>query len=411
MQTASTAASNGKFDTIQPIEGAKGNIVKFYYQGKYPIYKSLDDNMYHLKSVMDAFKASSDNDIKKCDICEWKKLESTRRLIEFLSNHGYPCSEPPICKKRQQNIKMQYLDGWYGCEKLMLDLAGWLDRGFHCEIYDVFAMSAERDRLNADINHKQSTIDELNSKVDELLRINKEQTVKLDDMSYRLKKTYITVQSIADLPDKLTNNISSGNTIENVYIYTLPDECDDETMIIHLAARTDQSLKQLKSKLPNDHTIINHFTIANAKDCIREIIGEAESYGIVQEVRPTYAITITTDDLDTFKSAVEVILRKLNRSSKVVKRTVETTNKVNPYEYISKEWNIDETIINDILKVHSITIDQLLSIVNGTLNYKRNEKEYTVKFCRKSPYLIYGRQIDGSIKWFGVKRGYFSDNA
>lgn len=409
MQTASTAASNAKFNTIQPIDGAKGNIVKFYYQGKYPIYKSLDDNMYHLKSVMEAFKVSSGADIKKSDIYEWKRLEATERLIEYLSEPGYPGSKP-IIKKHQQNTKMRYLDGWYGCEKLMLDLAGWLDKRFHCEIYDVFAMSAERDRLNADINHKQSTIDELNGKVDELLRINKEQTVKLDDMSYRLKKTYITVQSIADLPDKLTNNISSGNTIENVYIYTLPDECNDETMIIHLAARTDQSLKQLKSKLPNDHTIIDHFTIANAKDCIREIIGEAESYGIVQEIRPTYAITITTDDLDTFKSAVEVILRKLNRSSKVVKRTIETTNKVNPYEYISKEWNIDEAIINDILKVHSITIDQLLSIVKGTLNYKRNGKEYTVKFCRKSPYLIYGRQIDGSIKWFGVKRGYFNDN-
>ena len=224
MSTAITAPVNAKINTIQPIEGAKGNIVKFYYQGKYPIYKSLDDNMYHLKSVMDAFKASSNTDIKKCDICEWKKLDSTRRLIEYLSNHGYPCSEP-ICKKRQQNVRMQYLDGWYGCEKLMLDLAGWLDRGFHCEIYDVFAMSAERDRLNVDINHKQSTIADLKQDItrikeqnDELLRINRDQSTKLDDMSYRLKKTYITVQSIADLPDK--QHIIRKHDRERVHIHS-----------------------------------------------------------------------------------------------------------------------------------------------------------------------------------------------
>ena len=409
MLTATTAPVNAKINTIQPIKGAKGNIALFYYQGKYPIYKSLNDNMYHLKSVMEAFKVSSGADIKKCDIYEWKRLESTTRLIEYLSKPGYPGLKPMI-KKWQQNANLRYLDGWYGCEKLMLDLAGWLDKGFHCEIYDVFAMSAERDRLNADINHKQTTIDELNGKVDELLRINKDQSTKLDDMSYRLKKTYATVQSIADLPEKLNNNVSSGNTIENVYIYTLPDECDDKTMIIHLAARTDQSLKQLKSKLPTDHTVIDHFTIANAKDCIREIIGEAESYGIVSSVRPTYSISIATDDLDTFKSAIEVILRKLNRSQKIVRRTVEMTEKLNPFEYVSKEWSINETAIKDILKTHNISIETLNGIVKGDILHRTRGKDYTIKFYRKSPYLIYGKQLDESIKWFFIKPGAIKDS-
>lgn len=157
---STTATDNSKINTIQPIEGAKGNIALFYYQGKYPIYKSLDDDMYHLKSVMDAFKASSDIDTKKCCICEWKQLESTKRLIDYLLNHSYHRSKTAI-KKQQQNAKMQYLDGWYGCEKLMLDLARWLDEGFHCDIYDMFAMSTERARLNAEIIHKQLTIDEL----------------------------------------------------------------------------------------------------------------------------------------------------------------------------------------------------------------------------------------------------------
>ena len=49
--------------------------------------------------------------------------------------------------------KRQY-NGWYVEEVLMLDYAGWLSKAFHSEIYECFAMSAERDRLYADINHK-----------------------------------------------------------------------------------------------------------------------------------------------------------------------------------------------------------------------------------------------------------------
>ena len=251
--------------------------------------------------------------------------------------------------------------------------------------------------------------DEQSSKINELLRINKDQTAKLDDMSYRLKKTYATVQSIADLPEKLNNNVSSGNTIENVYIYILPDECNDETMIIHLAARTDQSLKQLKSKLPTDHMVIDHFTIANAKDCIREIISEAESYGIVSSIRPTYSISIITEELDTFKSAIEVILRKLNRSQKIVRRTVEMTEKLNPFEYVSKEWSINETVIKDILKIHNISIETLNGIVKCDILHRTRVKDHTIKFYDRSPYLIYGKQLDGSVKWFFIKPGAIKD--
>jgi hypothetical protein len=180
-------------------------------------------------------------------------------------------------------------------------------------------------------------------------------------------------------------------------------------MIIHLAARTDQSLKQLRSKLPTDHTVIDHFTIANAKDCIREIIGEAESYGIVSTVRPTYSISIATNELDTFKSAVEVILRKLNRSQKIVKRTVEMTEKFNPFEYVSKEWSISEATIKDILKTHNISIETLNGIVKGDILHRARGKDYTVKFYNQAPYLIYGRQLGESIKWFFVKPGAIKD--
>ena len=108
MQTASsivssTASSKCKINTIQPIEGAKGNIALFYYQGKYPIYKSLDDGLYHAKSIIDAFN-NSNNKTKK--INHWYDLVDTKDYIAFVSRKsGIPTSKL-IVKKKQQNAKV-----------------------------------------------------------------------------------------------------------------------------------------------------------------------------------------------------------------------------------------------------------------------------------------------------------------
>ena len=401
-----STANNSR--TITPIDGINGRFEWYQYNEDLRIIHCNDDDTFHAGSIVKALKSSK-------RVNDWL---SNKQTVELMN--GFKClREFPqglLITHHSQFNNVKCIEGTYIHRLLVNHFAMWVSPKYAYKISlildDHFELQrkVEENRALEDKNKSlEQKVDELLSNNRELLRINKDQTAKLDDMSYRLKKTYATVQSIADLPEKLNNNVSSGNTIENVYIYALPDECDDETMVIHLAARTDQSLKQLKSKLPDDHTVIDHFTIANAKDCIREIIGEAESYGIVSSVRPTYSISIATDDLDTFKSAIDVILRKLNRSQKIVKRTVEITNKVNPYEYISKEWNIDEATINDILNVHSITVDQLLSVVNGMLNYKRNDKEYTVKFYNQSPYLIYGKQIDESVKWFFIKPGAIKD--
>lgn len=111
MSSINATPVNTKINTIQPIEGAKGNIALYHYQGKYPIYKSLDDNMFHLGSVRDAYKNSTDNDIKKTDVSHWRELKKTEELVQYFSERGIPRSKV-LSKKRQQNPQMRYLDGW-----------------------------------------------------------------------------------------------------------------------------------------------------------------------------------------------------------------------------------------------------------------------------------------------------------
>ena len=81
------------------------------------------------------------------------------------------------------------------------------------------------------------------------------------------------------------------------------------------------------------------------------------------------------------------------------------TEKLNPFEYVSKEWSINETIIKDILKTHNISIETLNGIVKGNILHRTRGKDYTIKFYDQSPYLIYGKQLDESVKWFFIKPG------
>lgn len=403
--------------TITPIDGTNGRFEWYQYNEDLRIIHCKDDDTFHAVSIVRALSSTK-------RINDWLSNKQTKELLSgFEYLREFPQVRLTTQKTKFNDIKI--IEGTYIHRLLVNHFAMWISPKYAYKISilldDHFELQrkVEENRALEDKNKSlEQKVDELlsnNRKIladnQELLRINKDQSAKLDDMSYRLKKTYATVQSIADLPEKLNNNVSSGNTIENVYIYTLPDECDEESMIIHLSARTDQSLKSLQSKLPKDHTVIDHFTIANAKDCIREIIGEAESYGIVSSIRPTYSISIATEDLDTFKSAIDVILRKLNRSPKIVKRTIETADKLNPFEYVSKKWSISESIIKDILNIHNISIETLNGLVKGDIMHRIRGKEYTVKYHNQSPYLCYGRQVDESIKWFFVRPGTLKDPA
>ena len=373
MSTTTAAPVNAKINTIHPIEGgAKGNIALFYYQGKYPIYKSLDDNMYHAKSVIDAWNKTN-GATKKVD--HWRALKETDEYICYISSEtGIPVSEL-IHVKRQQNREFRHLDGTYLHEELLLDLAGWVSKRFRREIYSVFGDKAEIDRLNADINHKQSTIDELNAKMDDLLSINRSQKEQLNRMEHKMNKTNARLKVLDGVPKRLDSNISSGNTPENVYIYSDPDECDDDTLIIHLAARTDQTLKKIVS---DNHKVYAHYKVGNAKDHVREIYNEAQSYGIIIESLKSHQIKINASKLPDLRHAITTVCRKMNAPSNILNTVLTKIETDNSIDNMKTDWEIDDSDIKRLCKQHRLTPERLCKIYNGNATYIRNGKRYDV---------------------------------
>ena len=400
-----TTPINAKINTIQPIEGAKGNIALFYYQGKYPIYKSLDDNMYHLKSVMNAFKDSSDIDIKKCDICEWKKLDSTKRLIKYLLEHGYPCSKTMI-KKRQQKPQDRYLDGWYGCEKLMLDLAGWLDKGFHCEIYDTFAMSAERDRLNADINHKQSTIDELRemlARQEKRLEYVIEQN---DDLLDRADTIQTHVEAISPIVTSLKNRVSTISD-EHLLVYATDDTGDTTRIKIHAV---NTSTMNARGYRPEDAIayIEGGNTVKVQNELYRLIMDRGMNIGRIN--RKEKCFTIRRIDLDSLKQLIERELNnRINSETESLNKTAKTIESTAPKrvkkvkEYMGYPFDYCQSVCGK----WSITKEILTEIINGEWCYNVDTKPIIL---HKSKGLLYRTKVKGQPIYKPVPVAYWSDN-
>ncbi len=297
------APVNAKINTIQPIEGAKGNIALFYYQGKYPIYKSLDDNMYHLKSVMDAYKASTDKDISKNLINDWVKLKKTQELVSYFFETGIPVSKVLI-QKRQQRPQNRYLDGWYANEEVMIDFAGWLNMGFRVEIYRCFAMSAERDRLNADINHKQSTIDELKQDIarikgqnDELLSVNRK-------MCNQLETIKVTLSTLVENVSELKNHVTSNKLCRYIIVLYRDDEHSDSEFVV---IKPFCGLKENRPKI-DQSTILFEREVSCSIDSFKETLSVLEERYIVKiHYR---SITIRRYRLEEFVDEFKVELRR-----------------------------------------------------------------------------------------------------
>ena len=418
MSTATTPV-NAKFNTVQPIEGAKGNIALFYYQGKYPIYKSVDDNMYHLKSVMDAFKASTDADIKKCDICEWKKLDSTKRLIGYLLDHGYPCSKTMI-KKQQQKPQDRYLDGWYGCEKLMLDLAGWLDKGFHCEIYDVFAMSAERDRLNTDINHKQETIDELKADVKRLLQQNEETHQKLDETKQQLTETHqkldnanqkldtikADMRSIAPVASGLRNRVSSPLSEEYLLInYT---ENGDGTINVTYNAVNPTTIKKLKINIDDSWLHQRFANSVDAQNRLLELI-EQDHLNIGRINRRAKSFNINIVDLDSLtKLVTDTLPMLLNKESVHIKNKANKDKETPPSPPSEKQhMGYPLSYCKRMCKRYSISMETITDIINKEYTY--GSKKYPIRL-HPTDGIVYGKSINGKRRWYILNDDSFKDD-
>ena len=404
MSTTNETTVNAKINTIQPIEGAKGNIALFYYQGKYPIYKSLDDNMYHLKSVMDAFKASTDKDIKKLDVSHWMELKKTQELIEYFLKRGIPRSGV-LSKKRQQNIQLQYLDGWYANEEAMLDFAGWLNVGFKIEIYRCFAMSAERDRLNTDINHKQSTIDELRemlARQEKRLEYVIEQN---DDLLDRADTIQTHVEAMSPIVTSLKNRVSTISD-EHLLVYATDDTGDTTRIKIH--AVNTSMMKARGYKLEDAIAYIEGGNTVNVQnELYRLILDRGMNIGRIN--RKEKCFTIRRIDLDSLKQLIERELNhRINSETESLNKTARTIELTAPkrVKKVKEYMGYPVDYCRSVCDKWSISKDILTEIINGEWCYNVETKPIVL---HKSKGLLYRTKVKGQTIYKPVPVTYFTE--
>lgn len=255
---------------------------------------------------------------------------------------------------------------------------------------------------------KDDTIKRLEDKVDNQTKEIKKLLNKVDNMQHTIdnqthiiKKTYTSIKSISDLPTKLDNRVSSENSDEHVFIWYDKDEINDNNITVNFSARTTESLKKLK--LPTNYIEIRHINIANAKDCSREIIKEANDMDIIIDRNKNNYIIIDINDIQELNMAIDKVINKLNRSAKKLGKVIE----LSPINNICNKWNTTPDKINELLTKYNISIDKLNDIVNGKLLYTINNKSYSVGYSSKYNKLKYAVQIDNSIKWYHIKYNSF----
>ena len=435
MSTTTTAPVNAKINTIQSIEGAKGNIALFYYQGKYPIYKSLDDGLYNLNSVIDAFKASTNIDIAKYKVTKWLSNDATKRLIAYLCkiditknppvefSNWYDSSKSKdieafllkfqkrtlsvLVKKWQQTPELRYLDGWYGCEKLMLDLAGWLDKGFHCEIYDVFAMSAERDRLNTDINHKQSTIDELRemlARQEKRLEYVIEQN---DDLLDRADTIQTHVEAMSPIVTSLKNRVSTISD-EHLLVYATDDTGDTTRIKIH--AVNTSTMKARGYKLEDAIAYIAGGNTVNVQnELYRLILDRGMNIGRIN--RKEKCFTIRRIDLDSLKQLIEQELNsRINSETESLNKTAKTIESTAPkrVKKATEYMGYPLTYCRSVCDKWSISKEVLTEIINEEWCYNVETKPIIL---HKNKGILYKTRVKGKPVYKPVPTTYFSGEA
>lgn len=391
--------AENRFETVQPIEGAKGNIAAFYYQGKYPINKSLDDDTYHLKSVMDAFKNSINRPVTKDDVNKWFENESTKRSIFYLL--GITIVEEPedsnarlwyntskakhltallsepryrgsrvLIQKRQQNNDFRHLDGWYACEKLMLKFAAWLDEAFEMEIYDVFAMSAERERMHRDMHHKDTRIEELERmlkrherKLDHVIDQNDQLLDDNANMKDRLDCIHEHVKEYSPIVVALNNRVSTETSNEHLLLYLIGDGYE---LTVKVYAVNDKTLKKRGYDV---NKAFAHIEGGNSVNMQNELFKLVEENNILIEpiCRRTKTFVIRSTKLNTLKRIIEYDLsERINEKPNLIddaiknidnKAEIKHTRKPRQYmgfdeRYCKKvclRWGIDKQTLTEII--------------------------------------------------------------
>lgn len=426
MSSRTITPVNGKINTIQPIEGTKGNIARYYYQGKYPIYKSLDDNMYHLKSVMVAYKDSTDRDISKNLINDWIKLKKTQELVSYFFETGIPVSKV-LVRKQQQKPQNRHLDGWYANEEAMLDFAGWLNVGFRVDLYRCFARQAEIDRLNADINHKQSTIDKLQADIQEVLKQNKETHQKLDNTQMELSKTRhkldethkqltdanhkldtikADMKSIAPVASGLTNRISSPLSEEYLLInYT---ENDNGTVNVTYNAVNPTTIKRQGLNVDDSWLHQRFANSVDAQNRLLELI-EQDRLNIGRIDRRAKSFVMNIVDMERLTTLVTVTLPDiLNKESMHIKNKANKAKETQPKPPAEAEYmGYPLKYCKSVCKRYSISMETLTDIINK--EYRYGSKDYPMRL-HPTEGIVYGKSVNGKTRWYKISVDTFTDD-
>ena len=389
--------------TITPIDGTNGKFEYYQYNEDLRIIHSVEDDMFHAGSIVSALGSTK-------RVNNWLRNEQT---IELLS--GYKSlrefAQGLLMTKHKQFNNVKCIEGTYIHRLLVNHFAMWVSPKYAYKISLVLDDHFELRRQveeNRALDDKNKTlmqkVDELLARNDELLSINRDQTNRLKRMEEKQDKTNARLKALDRLPKRTHNNVSSGNTPEIVYIYSIPNECDNNELIIHLAARTEESLKKIRS---NVHTVYAYYKVGNAKDHVREIFNEAMEACIVTACHKSYEITIDSANLPEFKGIIAKVCRKLNAPSEIIKQVITKINLDDTIEKMKTEWEITDENIKNICKRHAITVEQLCEICNGTVRHVRNGKQYDIAISEDGNELLYARQIGNSPKYYRITTNRF----
>ena len=419
-----------RFNTTQLIDGTKGNLALRYYQGKYCLAFRQNEKLYQTKSVERAFiETFKDIEIRtNTDTTQWLYKRETKRLLAYrLRGAGCDTDDPRFkdwlkmdhnnnknkeTKRRIDRSFIEYLhepsilgsyviaqfndqpvgkrqyNGWYVEEVLMLDYAGWLSKAFHSEIYECFAMSAERDRLYADINHKQTTIDDLraqNSKIitqnDELLMVNRK-------MCNQLETIKVTLSTLVENVSELKNHVTSNRLCRYIIVLYLDEERSDDKFVI---IKPFCGLKENRPKIEQS-TILFEREVSCSIDSFKEALSALEERYIVKiHYR---SIMIRRSNLEDFVDEFKVELRRRSTTVTDVCRKLDTiTEHISTID--SKVDSIDERLsrYDEFMTLYGTDRAFVKRTLEGKIQCKNKGKLYQLRLSLKNqqPYI----NVDG----------------
>lgn len=419
-------STTAKFNTTQPIEGAKGNLALRYYQGKYGLVYRQNEKLYQLKSVERAFIESfKDIEIRtNTTPIHWLYKQETKRLLAYrLRRAGCDTDDPRfqdwlnmdhnnvknketkrqidssfieyfhgvsiltpcvITQFNDQPVGKRQYNGWYVEEVLMLDYAGWLSKAFHSEIYECFAMSAERDRLYADINHKQTTIDDLRAQNAKIIEQNDKLLMVNSKMCNQLETIKVTLSTLVENVSELKNHVTANKLCRYIIVLYKDEERSDDKFIV---IKPFCGLRENRPKIDKS-TILFEREVSCSIDSFKEALSALEERYIVKiHYR---SIMIRRSNLEDFIDEFRVELKRRSTSITDVCDKLDTINdSISTLD--SKVDSIDERLKNYGTFIANYGSDYTFvkRILDGEISCKNSGNIYQLQLSLKNqqPYI------------------------